>query len=961
MSLLIFTIVLPFIFCVFVPQLYKLRSIHTGWFILPVPVALFAYFLMQIPHIQEGNDITSTLSWVPSLGMNVTVILDGLGLLFALLITGIGSLVTLYSIYYMDKQKEAIHQFYIYLLMFMGAMLGVVLSDNLMVLYGFWEMTSISSFLLIAFWNQREKSIYGAQKSMLITMFGGFAMFAGFLFIYVMTGTFSVREIMGQIDVITEHYLFLPAMILIVLGAFTKSVQFPFHIWLPDAMAAPTPVSAYLHSATMVKAGLYLIARFSPMFAGEPVWFWMISGVGLLTMIYGSFRAIKQKDLKAMLAFSTISQLGLIMCLLGLGSAAGMKTDVNEAVFYSKATTAAIFHLINHAVFKGALFMVVGIVDHETGTRDLRKLGGLMSVMPITFTIALIGTFSMAGLPPFNGFLSKEMFFTSVLNIMELNVWNLQTWGALFPVIAWIGSIFTFIYSMVLLFKTFTGKASFDKLEKSPHEAPIGMLISPVILGSLAVIIGIFPNLLSYSIIEPAMAAVVPDLLKPGEKFLVNIEFWHGWTVEIFMTLSVIVIGFLLYKVYGRLNVMNRASSGRFSLNRAYDWSLQSLESLSQRLTNRYMTGSVRHYLLYIFGFMIFILVVTFIRTEGITFAGNGFAPISIYECILIIAMMMAAIFVPFARSRVMAIIFTGAVGYLITLLFVLFKAPDLALTQMVVETVSVTLFLLCFNHLPKMKKEIVPLRRKTINLLISAGVGAIVTVIALAALSGKKFEAISDYFVQASYNLAGGTNVVNVILVDFRGFDTMLEIVVLGIASLGIYSLVKLKLDRGAIHSGSWMPSAEQSHSSHLPKSNDVILKTSSRFLFFIIMTFSWFLFFAGHNDPGGGFIGGLVTAAGLVLFTVAFGMSLFERMISVDFIKVLAIGLLTALLTGVGSFFFDVPFLTHTFGYFNIPLLGKTELATAVLFDLGVYLTVVSVAMTIILTIWRDKPIWK
>ncbi len=403
---------LPFIFALGSLILNKMMPhIHTGWFILPAPVLIFIYFLVRLPEVQDGERLTAAVPWIPSLGVNFTVYLDGLSLLFALLISGVGSLVILYSIFYLNKRKEAIGQFYIYLLLFMGAMLGVVLSDNLIVLYGFWELTSISSFLLIAFWYQREKSRYSALKSMLITVFGGLAMLSGFVLLYVITGTFSIREILANVNTITEHSLFGPAMLLVLLGAFTKSAQFPFHIWLPDAMEAPTPVSAYLHSATMVKAGLYLVARLSPIFAGEAVWFWLVSGTGIVTLIYGSYRALKQTDLKSLLAFSTISQLGLIMSLLGLGSAAAIYSGTSESLFYVKATMAGIFHLINHAIFKGALFMVVGIVDHETGTRDIRKLGGLMSVMPVTFSIALIGTSSMAGLPPFNGFLSKEMFF----------------------------------------------------------------------------------------------------------------------------------------------------------------------------------------------------------------------------------------------------------------------------------------------------------------------------------------------------------------------------------------------------------------------------------------------------------------------------------------------------------------------------------------------------------------------
>ncbi|WP_268760173.1 Na+/H+ antiporter subunit A [Bacillus sp. FJAT-28004] len=951
-------IILPFIMAAISPLLRKLlREVHTGWIILPLPILLFSYFLWQIAAIQSGKSLSATIPWIPSLGVNFTVYLDGLGLLFALLITGIGSLVVLYSIYYLDKNKEAISSFYVYLLLFMGAMLGVVLSDNLIVLYGFWELTSISSFLLIAFWNHREKSRYGALKSMLITVFGGLAMLAGFVLLYVMSGTFSIREIIGSMDTLNSHTLFLPAMLLILVGAFTKSAQFPFHIWLPDAMEAPTPVSAYLHSATMVKAGLYLVARFSPIFSGESAWFWLVSFFGLVTMIYGSFRAMKQTDLKSLLAFSTISQLGLLMSLFGLGSAAAFYTGSTDSLFYAKATMAAIFHLINHAVFKGALFMVAGIVDHETGTRDIRKLGGLMALMPITFSIALIGTFSMAGLPPFNGFLSKEMFFTAVLNIKQLDIFNVSFLLAIIPVMAWIASIFTFVYSMILLFRTFTGPAQFEKLAKKPHEAPIGMLISPVILASLVIVIGFFPNLIAYSLIEPAMAAIHPNLLLPGEHFLVSIPFWHGWTTEIFMTMGVILAGTLLFKFHQRIKWVNQPLFDHISLNQMYDGGLRALDRGSNRLTNRYMTGSIRHYLMYIFVFLIASLGLTMIQEKVNVFQYSDFAPISIYEAVIIIVLVISVIAIPFTKSRMMAIILTGAAGYMVTLFFVIFQAPDLALTQMIVETVSVTLFLLCFYHLPKLSKEIAALRFRLSNFVIALSVGIMMTLIALGASGSRSFDSISDFFLKESYELAGGKNVVNVILVDFRGFDTMLEIVVLAIASFGIYAMIKLKLDTE--DEGVLLP--KQSNRGKLAfsviRSNDVILKTIAKVVIFIILTFSLYLMFAGHNHPGGGFIGALMASAAFILLTMAFGLQTMREVIRIDFRVLTAIGLTIAILTGIGSFLFDAPFLSHAFGHFELPLLGDTELATAMLFDLGVYLTVIGVTMTIILTIGRDK----
>lgn len=745
----------------------------------------------------NGRNIIESVGWIPSIGINFVAYVDGLGLLFALLITGIGSLVILYSIYYLSKDKEAIHNFYVYLLMFMGAMLGVVLSDNVLVLYTFWELTSLSSFLLIGYWYQREKSRYGAQKSMLITVFGGLSMLAGFILLSIMTNTFSIREMISQVATLPEHTLFIPAMLLILLGAFTKSAQFPFHIWLPDAMEAPTPVSAYLHSATMVKAGIYLVARLSPIFAGSAEWFWIVSTVGIITLFWGSFTAVKQTDLKAILAFSTISQLGMIMSLLGLGSAA-LHYDHLDKNIYMAATVAAVFHLINHATFKGSLFMVVGIVDHETGTRDIRKLGGLMGIMPITFTLAVIGSFAMAGIPPFNGFLSKEMFFTGVVNAASLDIFNMQTWGALFPIIAWIASIFTFIYSMILVFKTFTGKYQPEKLDVKPHEAPIGMLIPPIILASLVIIFGPFANILSQSIIEPAMAAIQPSLLGENGSYHVHIYYWHGWNTELFMTIGVIAIGTLLFISLLKWSKVYDLFPKRLTLNNLYDGGLVALERSSFKINKFYMTGFIRDYLVMIFAFMIVLLMSALFVKDAFAFTTTNSAPIGIYEVVLTLVLLAGTITILFAKSRLTSIISLGVVGYSVSLFFVLFRAPDLALTQLIVETVSVALFLLCFYHLPELQIKPKSLKFRLPNLIISLGVGTLVTLLALSANGSKLFESISSYFVEASYKEAGGKNMVNVILVDFRGFDTLFEIAVLGIAALGIFAMIRLRLTRG-------------------------------------------------------------------------------------------------------------------------------------------------------------------
>ena len=786
-------ILIPFLAAILIPFIYKwIPRINIGWFVLIVPVVLFIGLIRYVPAVAAGKTYIKTISWIPSAGIDFITYLDGLSLIFGLLITGVGSLVILYSIYYLST-RESLGHFYVYLLLFMGSMLGVVFSDNMMVLYVFWELTSISSFLLIAFWYHRKQSRYGAQKSLLITVTGGFAMFVGFIMLYAMTGSFSVRDNIAAIGEFTNHALFIPAMLLVLLGAFTKSAQFPFHIWLPDAMEAPTPVSAYLHSATMVKAGIYLVARFTPVFGGEAVWFYVVSGVGLFTLFWGSFNAVRQTDLKALLAYSTISQLGLIMSLFGLGSAALNSGYEANSVIYAQATFAALFHLISHSTFKGALFMVVGIVDLNVGTRDIRRLGGLMSLMPVTFSIALIGSFSMAGLPPFNGFLSKEMFFEAMVNVRHLEFFSIGSWGTLFPVIAWIASIFTFVYSMIIVFQTFFGEHQPDRLDRKAHEAPIGMLIAPSVLAILVVGIFFFPNIIGKYLISPAMAAIYPTLTKVDD-LTPHISAWHGWGyTPLLMTIGVIVIGFLLYRFLRYWRSVYEVVPLRLSLDALYNGTLTRMESGATTLTNFYMRGYLRDYLVYIFGFFIVAVGGTLLLLGGFSFDLSNDAPIAINEYILVLVMIVAGISIIFVKSRVTAILLNGVLGYSIALFFVFFRAPDLALTQIVVETVTTALFLLCFYFLPEWKREKVTRPSKVVNGIIAVSSGVLVTVIALSVQGNKLFDSISIYFENA-YELTGGKNIVNTILGDFRAFDTMLEVVVLFIAGIGVYTLIKLK-----------------------------------------------------------------------------------------------------------------------------------------------------------------------
>ncbi len=712
---------------------------------------------------------------MPQIGMNFDVYVDGLGLLFSLLITGIGSLVVLYSISYLS-QSEQLGHFYCYLLMFMSAMLGVVLSDNLLVLYFFWELTSFSSFLLISFWRHKDKSLYGAMKSMMITVFGGLSLLGGFILLYLASGTWRIRDIIDNVDQIQTSPIFLLAMIFVIIGAMTKSAQFPFYIWLPDAMEAPTPVSAYLHSATMVKAGIYLIARLTPIFAVSQGWIWAVTAFGLVTLFWGSLNATKQQDLKGILAFSTVSQLGMIMSMLGIG-AVSYHFQGDESQLYLAAYSAAIFHLINHATFKGALFMITGAVDHATGTRDTRKLGGLMTIMPISFTLSIITSLSMAGVPPFNGFLSKEAFIESMIEVTHASVFSLNTVGLLIPIVAIVGSIFTFVYSFKFIVEIFLGDHKPDVLPNKAHEASILMNISPAILAGLVILIGLFPSIVSAPLVEPAVKSIANT-----NEVSASFHLWHGFTPALIATLVIYVVGAVLILTAKRWVPILRGIPNALTLNHWYNQTGRYTPYYATQITRTYMTGFNRNNLVIIFFMMI---VLTFVTLIFVPFTVDFMkvSPIRLYEFVSVITITIAAIMIIFARSRLFSIIMLSAVGYSMAIFFIFFNAPDLALTQFVVETISTALFLLCFYHLPNMSRYNESVRYRVVNMIISIGVGAVVIVLGLIAYGNRHFESISEFYKAHVYDLAEGKNMVNVILVDFRGTDTLFESSVLGIA----------------------------------------------------------------------------------------------------------------------------------------------------------------------------------
>lgn len=771
---MLYAVFLPLLFALFIPFLSKFKSrIHTGIFVLIVPLMIFAYFVRYIGEDFKG--LFQSTSWISALSMNLDFHLDGLSLLFVLLISGIGLLVVLYSIFYISNQEKLGH-FYVFLMIFMTAMLGLTLSDNVFVLYTFWELTSISSFLLIGFWHHKAASRYGAFKSMNITVFGGLSMLGGLVLLSNLTNTTSIREMIASSELIlTSPYIAL-ALGFILIGAFTKSAQFPFHIWLPDAMEAPTPVSAYLHSATMVKAGIYLVARFSPIFSEYEAFILIVTLVGVITLFWGSFMAVRQTDLKAILAYSTISQLGMIMTMLGIGTKA--------AIF------AAVLHIVNHATFKGSLFMVAGIIDHQTGTRQMPKLGGLLIFMPITAALAMFGTFSMAGIPlPFlNGFYSKELFIDSILHLPTFDNGLITSLFAVVPYIVVIASIFTFVYSLYILKGIFFGKYKSEEHMEEPKEANFGLLIAPFILVVGVILLGLFPNMLNKNFLAHAAGAIA------NVPFDENIQFWHGFNQAFMLTLLIIFTGIILTATMPKWRKIYTVFPGKWSFTNIYNAFTNRVQPVAHAITNRYMTGSLRLYMLLIIITIVVGTGITMFVTGGLAFETDNLAPVSVLELVIITAMVVAAIATLFAKHNLSAILILGIVGFGTAMLFVLYRAPDLALTQLVIETITVVLFLLTFAHLPKLRKRTDTKRTNFVNLIVSISFGALLTIVAISSHSSRAFSKISDYFIETADTIGGGTNIVNVILVDMRGIDTLFEITVLGIAALAIHALIRVR-----------------------------------------------------------------------------------------------------------------------------------------------------------------------
>jgi multicomponent Na+:H+ antiporter subunit A len=802
------------------PVVHRAAGARAGWLLALLPLGLFAYFASFVPAVSTAGPVAQVVPWVPSFGVALSFYLDGLSLLFALLITGLGTLIVVYAGGYLAGHRD-LGRFYLSLLLFMSAMLGLVLSSNLIALFVFWELTSFASYLLIGFKHEDEASRKSALQALLVTGGGGLALLGGLVLLGIAGGgTFELTEIVQRGEAVRAHALYPALFALIAVGCFAKSAQFPFHFWLPNAMAAPTPVSAYLHSATMVKAGIYLLMRLDATLGGTALWVITLATAGTITMLLGAVWALRQTDLKKVLAYSTITALGTLTVLVGLSFEASIK--------------AAVVFLLVHALYKGALFLVAGSVDHETGTRDLLGLGGLRRAMPITGVAAALAGLSMAGLPPLFGFVGKELTYKAKLGFESADV--------ILPGVAVLANALTVAAAGVLVLRPFFGARR--DTPKAPHEAPASMWLGPLVLAVAGLLAGLFPMFLPATLVDSAVTATL------GYAVEIKLALWYGLGTALYLSIVTVAIGVLTYWQWDRVRGALARLDGltRIGPERGYERGLDGVLAFAGWQTRLLQNGSLRGYLVWLLGLVVVLPgAALLLRHEGFGVA-MAWSEVLPHEWALALLVVMGALVTTGAWSRMLAVAALGVVGFSVALLFLGLGAPDLAMTQLLVETLIVVIILLVLRHLPTLREErSEPMFSRGASALLALGAGVVVTALGLAVVATPFDAGVSEFYAARSVPDGFGRNLVNVILVDFRALDTLGEITVLAVAALGAYVLVRA----GA---APVLP--------RLDVGGSLILRTATRFLITLLFLTALFLLWRGHNEPGGGFIGGLVRA---------------------------------------------------------------------------------------------------
>jgi multicomponent Na+:H+ antiporter subunit A len=757
---------LPFVTALLAPWITARLGAAAAWPLALAPALAFLHFAGFLPEIAGGERVTGGFVWVPSLNLSFSWLLDGLSLTFALLITGIGALIVLYAGGYMKGHAQQ-GRFFSYILLFMGAMLGVVVSDSLLMLFVFWELTSITSFLLIGFDHTREASRRAALQALVVTGGGGLVLLAGLIFLWNITGVSQLSLLVSTGDILRQSPFYLAALLLVLGGAFTKSAQFPFHFWLPNAMEAPTPVSAYLHSATMVKAGVYLLMRLNPVMGGTPAWEILLPFFGGITLLVGGILAVRQTDLKLMLAYTTVASLGLLVLLTGF--------DTPYAV------EAAVLYLVAHSLFKGGLFMVAGIIDHEAGTRDIRLLGGLRRLMPITFAAALLGGISMAGLPPLFGFLAKEEIYAALAGADPRAV--------LFTAVAVIGNALMFVIAFAVGLKPFIGAET--KTPKHAHEGPVLLWLGPLTLALLALIAAVFATLTHRYVTSPMASAV------SGQTETVSIGLVPHIGVPLALSALTVALGVLLYRNLERLRAaVDRLVTGLgLSPDRGFDHFTSGLVSLSVRVIRVIHNGRLEVYITTTFILLALVLLVTPVVYGELPAMPAWPADLDLPEAAFLIIAVIGVAAVLGAKDRLTAIVCLGIQGFALAVIFLLYGAPDLSFTQFMVETLSVVILALVMTRLRLSPSDHRPPLARLLDgaAAVACGLGfALLLVRATAA----PFDAtLTDFYAAYSKAIAHGANVVNVIIVDFRGVDTLGEISVVMITGLAILALIRIRV----------------------------------------------------------------------------------------------------------------------------------------------------------------------
>ncbi|MBP6900774.1 MAG: monovalent cation/H+ antiporter subunit A [Burkholderiaceae bacterium] len=940
MSLLLLTL-LPFAGSAIAALLpTNARNLESLW-AAAIAGAVALPLALLYPQISAGQVLTERLVWLPSLGLDLVLRLDGFAWMFAMLVSGMGLLVIVYARYYLSADDPAA-RFYSLLLGFMGAMLGVVVAGNLLQLVLFWELTSVFSFLLIGYWTHRKDARRGARMAFTVTASGGLALLAGVLLIGHIVGSHELDAVLAAGERVRGHALYPLALGLVLLGALSKSAQFPFHFWLPHAMAAPTPVSAYLHSATMVKAGVFLLARLWPVLSGTEMWFWIVGGAGLATLLLGAYAAMFQNDLKGLLAYSTLSHLGLITLLLGMNS--------------PLAAVAAVFHMMNHATFKASLFMSVGIIDHETGTRDMRRLDGLYRHMPITGTLAIVACAAMAGVPLLNGFLSKEMFFAETVFV------SAQPWvEALLPLAATLAGVFAVVYSLRFGHDVFFGDA--PDCPRQPHEPTHWMRVPVELLVLACVVVGTLP---AWSIGPVLALAAQPVVGGPLPAY--SLAVWHGVNAPLLMSGVATVLGIVVYRLFARRFKQRRSHAApllqRLDGKRLFEATLAGLSAAARWTLRRVGTRRLQPQLLAL-------LLITGAAGLGsalivpLEWGDRARVPATPEFVLLWIVASACAVGAAWQAKfhRLAALTQLGVVGLALCLTFAWFSAPDLALTQLAVEVVTGVLFLLGLRWLPKRVERDEPAQpgdrngrawwRRRRDLLVALAIGAGLSALSYALLTRHAPLSISPYFIAQALPQGGGTNIVNVMLVDFRAFDTLGEITVLGIVGLTVYALLRRFRPSGesiALPDAQRPAAGDAGHDLADPDDQGeavapylAVPAVLVRLLLPLAGVYAFHLFLRGHNEPGGGFVAGLVLAIAFIAQYMVGGTRWVEARLRLLPTRWIAFGLLLALATGLGSLALGHPFLTTHTAHLQLPLLGEVHLPSAALFDLGVFAVVV------------------